>query len=169
MFCHFQVKLERPARPSCVITQNLLRFTARVPLTGILRGLDAKATNSSVRSRTIKFCTTQSATLFVASELTEVSVPSSPESICGVFNYLQHSLLPWIRELTGQKHKIFRTATRIQKKQGRTLEPPTRTGLRSDALYVSSITHALRLVFYQMKIFLSLQKITKLPSDPTGV
>lgn len=85
--------------------QSLLRFTASVPLTGILRGLDAKLSNSSVRFRTIKLCTTQSTRLFVVSELAEVSVPSSPESICGVFNHLQHSPLPWIRELTVQKDK----------------------------------------------------------------
>lgn len=154
-------------------TQSLLGFTASVPLTGILRGLDAKISNSSVRFRTIKLCTTQSTTLLVVSELAEVSVPCSPESVCGVFNYLRHSPLPWVRELTVQKGKYSGMQSEYQEKQGRiTLESPTRTlrsGLRTAALYVSSTIHGLHLVFYQMKIFLSLQKITKLPSNHTGV
>jgi len=44
---------------------------ASVPLTGTLRGLDAKVSHSSVRFRTIQLCTTHSTTLFVVSELAE--------------------------------------------------------------------------------------------------
>lgn len=111
-YLHFKFKfsllpLSRLPRKACQTqlgnTPSLLRFPASVPLTGSLRGLDAKTSNFSVRFRTIKLCTTQPTTLFVVSELAEVSVPHSSESICGVFSYEQHSPLCWVRELTVQK------------------------------------------------------------------
>lgn len=148
--------------------QHLLRFTASVPLTEILRGLDAKISSSYVRFRTIKLCTIQSTTLFVVSELVKLSAPCSPQSICGALNYLWHFLLPQITELTVHKDKYSVTQSEDQEKQVRTSELPIRTGLRTVALYVSSIIHALHLVFYQVKIFLILQK-TELHSNHTGV